>query len=279
MNVLKFFLIFFWLSDFGISQVAKQGKFLNPITDINWGGVGPIVIAKHLKFLDGSGAINPIDNPDKAMKMCGIPCATLCFWDPMYLVEVTDIPFVFVSLGGLKLGGQNPQMKGVGTSGSGHMQSGFFSNVHVLKFPILSFLDLIVDVSLLEERKFEIPYISEFDPTWNREKLGILVHFEALLFNNPIAQAACGFEAAMIAVRKKPIEKLFWCAGGQGSMYPLTGASASHTTILSSHALLMQRALFKMQKYGMISRTAPEGDFLCKREDAKLDPLIFAKAV
>ncbi|AVZ00461.1 hypothetical protein DAI21_22910 (plasmid) [Lelliottia sp. WB101] len=42
----------------------------------------------------------------------------------------------------------------------------------------------------------DIAYLSELDPMWNDSSLSVIINPEAVLFNNPIAQAACAADAA-----------------------------------------------------------------------------------
>ena len=77
-----------------------------------------------------------------------------------------------------------------------------------------AFIDSYVD--------FDMLYVSELDPTWNNDELAFFTNPEASLVATPVAQAACPADAVASTARH-PIDKLFWCAGSWGFIYPLSG--------------------------------------------------------
>jgi conjugal transfer pilus assembly protein TraU len=49
-----------------------------------------------------------------------------------------------------------------------------------------------------------------------------------------------------------PLNSLFWCAGCQGSMYPLTGWVGSHVSAIQASSLLTQRITNKLHREGLM---------------------------
>ena len=111
-----------------------------------------------------------------------------------------------------------------GSSG-GDGSSGSVWHVHYYTYPLLSWIGALLDLGCLESGGLDIAWVSELDPTWNDEELALLVNPEAVLFADLPAQAACAADCAA-ASTGLPRDELFWCAGCQGGMYPLTGAGA-----------------------------------------------------
>jgi conjugal transfer pilus assembly protein TraU len=51
--------------------------------------------------------------------------------------------------------------------------------------------ELLTDLVCVEKHKFDVAFLTEFDPFWNRDEFSLLQNPEAILFGNPVAQAAC----------------------------------------------------------------------------------------
>ena len=126
----------------------------------------------------------------------------------------------------------------------------------------------------LEESTFDVAYMSEFDITWNDEKIQNLLNPEAFLFGNPIAQAACALDCASSTIAM-PLDSMFWCAGCLGNMYPFSGANADHVGGVQSSSLLTTRILAKMHRIGLAQETSTNentdltgGGKLCRKSRA-----------
>jgi conjugal transfer pilus assembly protein TraU len=69
-------------------------------------------------------------------------------------------------------------------------------------------------------------------------------------------------------------DKLFWCAGCLGSIYPLSGNVSSHIGGVQASSLLATRVITKMHKLGLARQTATkDGSFngkLCKKQVAPI---------
>jgi len=237
-----------------------QGKFANPITDICWSCLFPLTI--------GGNPVLAMDQEDTAN-----PSGFLCtctsparigiktgFWEPVRRVDVTRTPYCFVSLGGVKLdpGIRAPEGE-VRLQADNTRQSSY--QVHWYADPILYWLEVILDSVCLETGSFDVAYITEVDPTWNDDELTMLLNPETFLFGNPIAQAACAGDCVLSSVGFGS-NALFWCAGCQGSVYPLNGHVQAHVSHVQASSLLVQRMTAKLHREFLMWGTSGK-DGLC----------------
>ena len=81
-----------------------------------------------------------------------------------------------------------------GANGEQRTQNSFYQ-VHWYVYPVIYWLELIVDFLCLEQQSFDVAYITELDPLWNADELSFILNPEAVLFGNPIAQAACAVDS------------------------------------------------------------------------------------
>lgn len=226
------------------------GKFANPITDICWSCVMPISIGAVPIAAFGQ---EDIDNPSSPLCYCPGPPprvgVEIGFWEPARLIEVTRTPFCLVSLGGVSLDPGLPAPRGAqdARSATGTHTRGSFYQVHYYTNPVLYWLEVLLDFGCLEKGSLDIAYMTELDPLWNDEELTAVLNPEAVVFANPIAIAACSADCIAASIGT-PIKELFWCAGCQGLMYPISGYVAAHYGGVQASSLLAQRMLGKMHR-------------------------------
>ncbi len=254
------FTAFFFFSLSGEANASLcSGRFVNPITDICWSCLFPITIGP-VKVSGGHREDTP--NSHRIPCECprfpywGIPVG---FWEPARLVDVTRVPFCMVNMGGIKLGNS---MVGYGIhsdSGERRTQNSFYQ-VHWYLYPVVYWLELIVDFLCLERASFDVAYITELDPLWNADELSFILNPEAVLFGNPIAQAACSADCAA-ATAGFPLDILFWCGGCQGSLYPFTGNNAAHNGGVQGSLLMVQRMMAKLHRELLLSGTSGTTNF------------------
>lgn len=228
----------------------ESGKFINPISDICWECLFPITVSG----MNVTPGHKDLTTHNKVTCVCaGIPPKVgipITFWEPAKLVDVTKHPYKFLGLGGISLGQDTIRNRGtVGIIADGPSQASFF-HVHWYSYPILSLLELFTDFSCVEKNDMDILYMSELDPLWNDDQLSIIVHPEALLFANPAAQLACAADCTGASF-SKPLDKLFWCAGCEGSLYPLNGTVGHHLGAIQASALIVNRIIAKMHRIGL----------------------------
>ncbi|NGX47100.1 MAG: hypothetical protein K1000chlam3_00469 [Chlamydiae bacterium] len=226
---------------------AKENYFVNPVTDICWDCVFPMSVSgvnvtpghkdqvnysKTVCFCSGT--------PPKA----GIP---ISFWEPKYLIDVTRHAYKLIGLGGVRIGKESFKNRGsIGIIGEGASQNSFY-HVHLYKFPILALLSALTDFKCIEKGKLDCVFLSELDPLWNDEGWAAVLNPEAILFSSSLAQVACIADCVGSSF-DKPLDKLFWCGGCQGSLYPFTGAVAHHIGGLQASSLLVHRVLAKLHR-------------------------------
>ena len=230
-----------------------HGKFANPLTDVCWSCLFPITIGDVSVV---SGDQKDTTNPSMPICTCPmVPVGTRIgistgYWEPMALVDVTRHPYCMVNLGGLQLTqGQFGADGYVGSSDSAQGDSFYY--VHWYKFPLLYWLNVLTDGLCVEKGDMDIAYLTELDPTWHDDELTFLLNPEAALFASLPAQVACSADS-LATLAGLPIDSLFWCAGSQGSMYPMNGLVQEHVGGVQASTLLTERMTYKMHREGLL---------------------------
>jgi conjugal transfer pilus assembly protein TraU len=244
------------------AQEQCTGRFVNPITDVCWECLFPISIGG----VEISQGIAPdAGNSGSPICMCGVPVPRIGvstgFWEPVRLVDVTKEPFCFPTLGGMQMGmGMD---LGRGSSPGSNNNGTAFWHIHYYVYPLVYWLELITDFACMEMDSFDIAYMTELDPLWGDDSLTFLLNPEAVLFSNPIAQAACSADCIKSSIGT-PFDELFWCAGCQGSMYPLDGHIQGHVGSIQSALLATERFIYKMHREGLAFGTIGS-EALCQK--------------
>jgi conjugal transfer pilus assembly protein TraU len=227
------------------AETTCHGKFVNPITDVCWSCLFPIKIAGFEVVSGGPDTPAPTTLPVCLCPRPGIPVPVpglpIGFWEPSRLVDVTRTPMCMVSLGGISLG--DSFQKGFRDEKDGSA----FSHVHWYIYPVLYWLELLLDFACLEASTVDVAFLTEFDPLWGDDAKTSILNPEAFLFGNPIAQGACLADCAASSVGLSS-NPLFWCAGCQGGVYPMTGTVSHHMSGLNHSLLLLNRMIFKLHR-------------------------------
>lgn len=238
-------------SNFISSVKAKcVGKFINPVSDVCWKCIFPITIMG-MKVQGGGGP--DTSSPKSPLCVCKrpplpvpIPGIPLSFWEPVRLVDVTRTPYCLVSMGGIKIGDTGVRGHGdVRYEKGGHKHS--FYQIHWYMYPIIYWLELLMDFICLEQHSIDLMYLTELDPFWNDDEKSIFLNPEALLLGTPPAQMACAADCVASSVHL-PLDPLFWCNGCQGSLYPFTGTINDHTGGVQASLLLVGRMMAKLHR-------------------------------
>jgi conjugal transfer pilus assembly protein TraU len=166
-------------------------------------------------------------------------------------------------MGGIKMMDNDIQGRGTVENGhSGRVRESFYQ-VHWYMYPVIYWLELLVDFFCMEKGDFDIAYMTELDPLWNDDETAFILNPEAVLFSNPIAQAACSADCITSSLGF-PLDALFWCVGCQGSLYPFTGSITSHIGGVQASLLLLQRMTAKLHREGLLWGTIGD-DAMCDR--------------
>ncbi len=227
------------------------GRLVNPLTDICWKCVFPIRIAGQ-EVARGGADPTPIRRP---LCLCPkpplgqpTPGLPVSFWEPVRMVDVTRTPFCMVNLGGIQMGSQTGvRNQGDVTLNTDDMTKQSFYHVHWYVYPILYWMEVLMDLVCLEKLAFDIAYLTELDPFWNDDEKSAILNPEGILFGNPIAQAACAADC-VAASAHLPLDPLFWCGGCQGSVYPFTGTVTSDNGGVQTSLLLVTRMMAKLHR-------------------------------
>lgn len=243
------------------ANVTCKGHFVNPITDVCWHCLLPISIG-NMQIGASSIAPSKRDTKNPSSPLCGctkggilIPGVSIGFWEPARLVDITRTPYCMTNLGGLPLGTDTKKTSSYHQAYDRRGKQTSFYHVHYYVYPPIYWLELITDFMCLEQSQFDVAYMSEFDITWNDPKMQALLNPEALLFGNPITQAACALDCASSTLAT-PIDSMFWCAGCYGNMYPFSGANADHVGGIQNSSLLTTRIISKMHRLGLAQETS-----------------------
>jgi len=253
--ILMLFLLLETTTTFAAGGVCR-GTTINPVTDICWQCMFPAMIGGVSFGRGGEQSPAGMNSP-----VCACPTSTgtvtigvtSAFWEHSRLIETVKNPYCFPALGsGMnnpKPGYNSGSKKSKGASDADKS----FQQVHYYIFPAWQLLQLFTDFPCTEKAAFDIAYMTEVDPMWNDDSLSFIINPEALLFGNPISQAACAADSVSSAVGY-PVDPLFWCMGSWGSMYPLSG-SISGTDPVQVNAGLASRMLFKLGREALLNDT------------------------
>lgn len=223
-------------------------------------------------------AVGPGESALYPPQMCGCICYTpyLCVpglpfgaFYPSHLIEVVRNPLCFPSLNGMTMGADptfiNRGLVDVSQDDPSLKMS--YYHVHMIVFPLWAMLGTGLDVMCANAGSsggpMDIAYLSEVDPSWNDDVVALLLFPEAVLFTNPIANAACAVDS-VAASFGYPLDPLFWCAGSFGNIYPPSGyTSGSYSGQIKPAALVMTRVLAKLSRMGAETYWAADGSMIC----------------
>ncbi len=252
------------------------------ISDVCWTCIFPLRVAgvtigsaPGIPGMPASGAPegaskNPLCScPDPA----GLPQPGVVtgLWEPARLIELVRAPGCSMSLGGIKLPMSDWRSRGTGGDGRTGNDDKVFYHYHYYAFPLLMMLDLF-DLGRCNADgyvDFDLMYMSELDPTWNNDELAFFLNPESAFVANPLVQAACAADATA-ATLGKPVDKLFWCAGTWGNLYPLSGHNGTAGSMAKNTSLLATRATAALHRRGL-ARGTVGNDNLCR---AKIEPML-----
>lgn len=229
-------------------------------SDICWSCILPIRVAGIP--LGGSRKDMPSGASKKVLCACddelGLPKpgVTTSMWEPARLVEFQRVPGCSSVLGGHRMFPGNRINQG--NHGREYEASdGTFVHYHYYAFPLLFMLDLFAggECNAGGYMDLDLMYLSELDPTWNIDALSFFTTPEAATVANPLATLACIPDAISVNAGGEPIDRMFWCAGSWGTLYPLSGHVMSSSGIIHASSLLKVRVLAALHRRGLAWKT------------------------
>lgn len=256
----------------GTANAAQvcNGHFMNPITDVCWDCAFPIKIFGQ-KITSGDGEDYNSYAPsgiEKYICACNIAMGLtrtgfpVSFWEFTRQVDVTRTPYCLVGLGQQMNIGVNAEMD------AGRMRvekdgEAVFRHMHWYINPLLGLLEVVLDAKCLEPKGYDLAYMTELDKTWIDEETSRVLSPEAYLFNNMVAQLACGVDCVAASSGLDSISnQMFWCAGCNGALYPLNGWSTASYSGVQMSSLLTHRMVAKQHR--MLTQFSAAGaDALC----------------
>jgi conjugal transfer pilus assembly protein TraU len=232
------------------------GSFPNLITDVCYDCMFPMALGGGILNFGPTG--NDYDTGASQSPVClcidslavGTP---ISFWEPRYMVDTTNIPGCLPMLGGVNLSPPYNAAEFGGTNNTNsHIRGtnrGAFMHTNEYINPVMSALGVVSASPCLDNRSFDIPFISWADPSWGDDALSLMLTPYAYPFAG-IAAIASEMPDAIAATAGFPLNELFWVAGAWGPMYPLDGNVASATTPEQVAHLMVARVFAKLHAAG-----------------------------
>lgn len=248
-------------ADPGIGPLCT-GQFPNLITDICYDCMFPISLAGNLVSFGVSG--EDYDSGAGNSPVCACPSTLsvgtpLSFWEPVFMVDVTNKPGCMPLLGGIDI---TPSVNALeygaeqrSAAPAGSLKKSAFMHVNEYINPVMTALGVISDSPCLDQRSFDVPFISWADPTWNDDALAMVLTPYGYAFAG-IPSIAAEAPDAIAASTGFPTASLFWVAGAWGPMYPVTGNVATTNSPEQTAHLLTARLFAKLHAAGVQQSTA-----------------------
>lgn len=245
------------------------------ISGICWSCMFPVYMAG-IEMFDGINSRPELANEDWK---CNCPADwsegqlptvgfALGMYIPSRIVEVVRKPWCFPVLFGADMGDAELMDGAMSFGGDGREKNNMDGETksqytwHFYAFPIMEILELmdLPQCNVDNYSSFDVMFMSEAFPHWYDSELAFLIQPEALIFGNPIAQAAQLADCAAASVGHA-INQIFWTAGCWGSHYPITGDTGSGDSVQEA-SLASSRAMFLLSRLGFLKRTIGE-DSMC----------------
>lgn len=262
-NKLNWLLICLLVYASSASYGICQGQVLDPVKGLCWDCFFPIHFAgASLGSGSDSGPVPPAVCTCPAPPPLFVrPGLGISYWSPDRVAEVVREPMCSPSLGGVKLGHINisrgDDSGRVGSGGNKKSQGAFFY-VHWIQWPLFSALGLVTGGELCQrtDTAIDFAWLSEMDPSWNDDELAFILAPESLLFASVAANAACAADTLHAQATNFGFDSLYWCSGGHGAVFPLSGHKQYYTGGVDSAMNLSHRVVFKLHRIGLLPDTS-----------------------
>ena len=245
--------------------VAKgicKGRWLNPLTDICWSCLFPVSLGSFSLY----GMPGMRDIPNYLSPVCICPSKrppwfriglAVGFWEPVRMSEAVRTPFCFPSMAGMliDLGAVLPNWGTNDRKREGESSRTGFYQMHWFKYPVLYWLNNMVNTACDQQESFDIVWMTELDPLWANAELTFILQPEAALFANPVAVAACAADC-VASTTWTPLDALFWCAGCHGVLYPFAGHQSSFKGGIQGSLLSTEKLIAKLARLTLTQVTS-----------------------
>jgi len=245
----------------GIGAVCT-GSFPNLLSDVCYDCMFPMTIGGAQMHFGVAGDDYDTGVSNSAVCVCASNLSVgtpMSFWEPDFMVDVTNKPGCFPLLGGLDMSPPtNAQEYGSQSTTNAHIKGTLknsFMLVNEYLNPVMTAIGIVVSSPCLDQRGFDVPFISWADPTWGDDSLSMILTPYGYAFTGLPAIAA-EMPDSISATFGFPIASLFWVAGGWGAMYPLTGNAAVSNTPEQVAHLMLARVFAKLHAAGTQQTTA-----------------------
>ncbi|MCU8009945.1 TraU family protein [Shewanella sp. SM101] len=249
------------------------GYFNNLINSFCWSCTLPFNLAG---FSDNV----PKGANDSALCSCsdalGVPelGVSLGYWSPDHLVEVSATPWCSPTLGGtlmqndLTMRGRpsNPETQSAETIS--------FLHYNYIINPVFKMLGLFLLPECDTSPGFfdlDIAYMSILDITYENSALSFLFTPDAIPIANPIGRATCVADGMLMTSSGSANESLWFCAGLDGPLYPLTGFIHADNDFIRNTQLITTRSLAALHRRGLARKTYGK-DAMCSPEYSPMIP-------
>jgi conjugal transfer pilus assembly protein TraU len=200
-----------------------HGQFMNPITDICWSCMFPLTLGSATLVSDGQPDIS---NPSSPVCFCSNPprigvaigFGSQCAWSTS-----RAHPSAW-SASAASIAGIEAPRGAAGGPRQPDPQQLLPRALVCQPDPLLA--GSAARLPVPGKGPLDLAYLTEVDPLWADDELAAILNPEAVLFANVVA-TACAADC-VAASAGMPLASLFWCAGCQGSIYPMTGHVSAH---------------------------------------------------
>lgn len=230
---------------------------INPVSDIAWDCIFPMSIGGF-----------PIDYgehpPDQPSTQFFCQCTgqgiyglgfMVGFWEPARMIDTVSDAWCFPSLG-MSI---NAPTSGYGYSRDGSLATRrdylAFQHYHYYVMPVWAVMDMFTDIPCIsDETEFDLAMVSEVRPDWHDDLTAAQLYPETALMAFPGTVLACAADA-VAATFQKPIDALYWCMGGWGTTYPMSGHIEA-TDYVTANAGIAGKAMYVQARTGLLSDRA-----------------------
>lgn len=197
--------------------------------------------------------------------------------EPSHMIELVRFPYCSPTMGGARI---SESLRGVGGSrnvGTNGAEEGAYYNVHLLRAPVMTMLDLYFEQACMDGYvEVDFLYISELNPIHNDPELALLVSPEVALYSNPVALAMCALTDAPLGLVGKTNRFLPWCGGTWGEIGLPGGFQAGTASPIQATSLIAGKTLYFSHRAGFLHDTMGEEAMCSKNVSLWIDKSQYA---